>query len=448
VNISDDKSKIATVDALKTDEGSLKDVPEVTIRYQYDNHLGSASLELDDSANLITYEEYHPFGTTSYRSGRTESETSLKRYKYVGKERDEETGLYYYGARYYAAWICRFVSVDSLQFDYPYYTPFQYAGNKPISNIDIDGLEEWYFMKEIHKGIGVWQKSNVVSGPFSADLTEKLNSVGYYNRDQISNMYKQYLAEEQREKDRAERVKLHKFKQYLNMDQTRPENNPVFGALQAIYSMTLEAPVASVNDFSNGRYGRGTYNAICTVLMMFEMRALSKLASGASTTYKSAKFIDDLYEISRQESKLSVGVLKESARTKAYNKINIDGLPGEIGINIGTKRLSDDAMRELTSRFNVEFAQVYVRGKGANGSGGYYKLFSGTIDQVKITGLNKDVIIINHTHPSGTLFASPDDRELLKLMESLGSPQRSSIVIPSNGKAHRFNKHGVNVEIQ
>jgi RHS repeat-associated protein len=70
-------------------------------------------------------------------------QTSLKRYKYVGKERDEETGLYYYGARYYAAWICRFVSVDPLQFDYPYYTPFQYAGNKPITFIDLDGLEEF-----------------------------------------------------------------------------------------------------------------------------------------------------------------------------------------------------------------------------------------------------------------------------------------------------------------
>ena len=104
--------------------------------------MGSASLELDHNANIISYEEYHPFGTTSYRSGRTETETSLKRYKYVGKERDEETGLYYYGARYYAAWICRFVSVDPLQFDYPYYTPFQYAGNKPITYIDLDGLEE------------------------------------------------------------------------------------------------------------------------------------------------------------------------------------------------------------------------------------------------------------------------------------------------------------------
>ncbi|HAZ02539.1 MAG TPA: hypothetical protein DCY97_10265 [Marinilabiliales bacterium] len=51
--------------------------------------------------------------------------------------------LYYYGARYYAAWLCRFVSVDPLQHKYPYYTPYQYAGNKPITFIDLDGLEEF-----------------------------------------------------------------------------------------------------------------------------------------------------------------------------------------------------------------------------------------------------------------------------------------------------------------
>ena len=50
--------------------------------------------------------------------------------------------MYYYGARYYAAWLCRFVSVDPLQFKYPHYTPYQYAGNKPVSYIDLDGLEE------------------------------------------------------------------------------------------------------------------------------------------------------------------------------------------------------------------------------------------------------------------------------------------------------------------
>ena len=125
VDVSDDKKKIVTIDKLTVDQGSLTTNPSPISRYQYDNHLGSAGLELDENADIISYEEYHPFGTTSYRSGKTETETSQKRYKYVGKERDEETGLYYYGARYYAAWLCRFVSVDPLQFEYPYYTPYK-----------------------------------------------------------------------------------------------------------------------------------------------------------------------------------------------------------------------------------------------------------------------------------------------------------------------------------
>ncbi|MCK9220598.1 MAG: hypothetical protein M0P47_11185 [Bacteroidales bacterium] len=142
LHIDDDKKRVALVETKTIDTPP----PTITsvIRYQYDNHLGSACLELDATAlaNIISYEEYHPFGTTSYRSGSSEAEVSLKRYKYVGKERDEETGLYYYGARYYAAWIARFVSVDPLQDKYPHYTPYQYAGNKPISYFDLDGMEE------------------------------------------------------------------------------------------------------------------------------------------------------------------------------------------------------------------------------------------------------------------------------------------------------------------
>ena len=174
VHISDDKKRIVLIER--------KDQDAPVIRYQYDDHLGSASLELNQEAQIITYEEYHPFGTTSYRSGKTETEASLKRYKYVGKERDEESGLYYYGARYYAAWICRFVSVDPLQFDYPYYTPFQYAGNKPIIAIDLDGLESqnvvqdeeigqqgfWYTRGEF----GLWKKSDAV-GPLSEEYRLK-----------------------------------------------------------------------------------------------------------------------------------------------------------------------------------------------------------------------------------------------------------------------------------
>jgi RHS repeat-associated protein len=112
-------------------------------------------LELDNTGDIISYEEYHPFGTTSYRSGRTEIEVSLKRYKYQGKERDDETGFYYYGMRYYAAWLCRFVSIDPLQFKYPHYTPYQYAGNKPVTFIDLDGEEESDIKKDEKQQNGI-----------------------------------------------------------------------------------------------------------------------------------------------------------------------------------------------------------------------------------------------------------------------------------------------------
>ena len=126
-NVSDDTKVFARVD--------VKNGNETLIRYQYDNHLGSACLELDNNAQIISYEEYHPFGTSSYRAGRDITEVSLKRYKYCGKERDEETGLYYYGMRYYAAWICRFVSVDPLQHEYPELTPYQCTPLKFLSNV-------------------------------------------------------------------------------------------------------------------------------------------------------------------------------------------------------------------------------------------------------------------------------------------------------------------------
>jgi len=133
LNISDDEKVFVRVEQ-KIGKSEI-------VRYQYDNHLGSACLELDFQGDIISYEEYHAFGSTSYKSGRSETEVSQKRYRYCNKERDEESGLYYYEARYYAAWLGRFVSVDPLQFEYPELTPFQYASNRPVTCIDLDGCE-------------------------------------------------------------------------------------------------------------------------------------------------------------------------------------------------------------------------------------------------------------------------------------------------------------------
>lgn len=90
--------------------GSDRGAAELT-RYQHVNHLGSAVLELDSRAQIISYEEYFPYGSTSYQAVRSQTEAP-KRYRYTGKERDEENDLYYYGARYYAPWLGRWTSCD------------------------------------------------------------------------------------------------------------------------------------------------------------------------------------------------------------------------------------------------------------------------------------------------------------------------------------------------
>jgi RHS repeat-associated protein len=81
-----------------------------------------------------------------------------KRFRFCGKEKDNESGLYYYGLRYYAAWTCRFISVDPLAGKYPFYTPYQYAGNKPINFIDLDG-------KEIYPGKQLQEEGDYIANP-------------------------------------------------------------------------------------------------------------------------------------------------------------------------------------------------------------------------------------------------------------------------------------------
>jgi RHS repeat-associated protein len=108
LHIMDDKQRIAVVETEMLEGGSRIS----NIRYQLGNHLGSACLELDKDGGLISYEEYHPYGASSLQAIVGAAEVSLKRFRYNGKERDEESGLYYCGARYYSSWLGRWTSPD------------------------------------------------------------------------------------------------------------------------------------------------------------------------------------------------------------------------------------------------------------------------------------------------------------------------------------------------
>lgn len=138
LHVLDDQKRIAMVDTpvIKPNDNTETQL----IRYQYSNHLGSASLELDNGAQLISYEEYFPFGTTSYSLTDTSREISAKRYRYTGKERDEESGLNYHGARYCAAWLCRWISADPAGL-IDGNNLYRYARNNPVKLNDPNGME-------------------------------------------------------------------------------------------------------------------------------------------------------------------------------------------------------------------------------------------------------------------------------------------------------------------
>ncbi|MCT8342091.1 RHS repeat protein [Photorhabdus kleinii] len=117
------------------------------LRYSYDNLIGSSQLELDNEGQIISQEEYYPFGGTALWAARNQIEASYKTLRYSGKERDA-TGFYYYGYRYYQPWVGRWLSadpagtIDGLNL-------YRMVRNNPSTLVDISGLNS-----EIHKIFG------------------------------------------------------------------------------------------------------------------------------------------------------------------------------------------------------------------------------------------------------------------------------------------------------
>ncbi|HET9233317.1 MAG TPA: RHS repeat-associated core domain-containing protein, partial [Candidatus Eisenbacteria bacterium] len=82
------------------------------MRFQHGNHLGSVALELDEEAQIIGHEEFHPYGTTAHHLVNRAVRATAKRYRHTGMERDEESGLSYHTARYGVIGLARWASVD------------------------------------------------------------------------------------------------------------------------------------------------------------------------------------------------------------------------------------------------------------------------------------------------------------------------------------------------
>jgi RHS repeat-associated protein len=136
----DDCSRVAMVETKTVDTTGGAAPPVARTRYQLADHLESTLLEVDATGSVISYEEYHPYGSSAYRAATSDVEVSPKRYRYTGMERDDETGLAYHGARYYAPWLGRWTAADpSGMVDGP--NLYLYARANPLRFRDPSGNE-------------------------------------------------------------------------------------------------------------------------------------------------------------------------------------------------------------------------------------------------------------------------------------------------------------------
>jgi RHS repeat-associated protein len=108
--------------------------PSPDTTYTLTDHLGSVTTTIGATANFLRQEEYTAYGDTCFGG------FLQKRHRYRSKEKDAETGLYYYGARYYASWQCRWISPDPVGL-VDTLSGYTYVQDRPTVLVDVHGNE-------------------------------------------------------------------------------------------------------------------------------------------------------------------------------------------------------------------------------------------------------------------------------------------------------------------
>ena len=110
------------------------------VQYHLSDHLGSSTVVADDAGNWTNREDFYPLGATSFGG------FALKRFRFTGKERDEESGLSYHGRRYLAPWLGRWTSPDPLG-TADSLNLYSYVDGNLVNSVDPSG--ESIFKKDI-----------------------------------------------------------------------------------------------------------------------------------------------------------------------------------------------------------------------------------------------------------------------------------------------------------
>ncbi len=126
-----------------------KDAYEKMQFYYHPDHLGSSSYITNLDGEVSQYIEYVPFGEVFIEERNNTWNTP---YLFNAKEFDEETGMYYYGARYYEPRLSLWMSADPLEEDYPNLSAYGYCHNNPIILYDPDGKGDYFTNSGIYLG--------------------------------------------------------------------------------------------------------------------------------------------------------------------------------------------------------------------------------------------------------------------------------------------------------
>ena len=117
--------------------------------YYHPDHLGSSNYITNLDGEVVQRIEYVSFGEVFIEERNNVWNTP---YLFNAKEFDEETGMYYYGARYYEPRLSLWMSTDPLEEEYPNITTYGFCHNNPLILIDPDGMRDYFNEKGIWLG--------------------------------------------------------------------------------------------------------------------------------------------------------------------------------------------------------------------------------------------------------------------------------------------------------
>jgi RHS repeat-associated protein len=297
------------------------------VRYQLQNHLGSTCLELDKEAKVISYEEYHPYGTTAYQVKNKTITCAAKRYRYTGMERDEETGLEYHSARYYLPWLGRWLSADPILLNggINFYC---FCRNAPIRFLDINGCNSFedlfkylrdnagFIAADMPKG-GPPQFSSAHASPFGTaghqeitNLLDEIKGLGQAGFKNIENVYSEVAV--QHGTNTITKIGGSPIKGHHNLDLVgMPNGQPL--------SVNNTLAPGSATLVGDAKFGGGS---ITTAHSQFGQQAVTVNGASASTPGPSlgaASETEQMFTVLNQELASNVKTAGNATSGTAFN---------------------------------------------------------------------------------------------------------------------------------